>query len=142
MLLSEEDEINLGNNNFPIAIWGAEGGGGEYEDKKLHPYLEGVVKNIHQISHRPQLPLKFYIQNSSVPNAWSLPGYVAITRGLLASINNEAEFVFIMGHEIGHVSARHSASHYSNYILMQAGLVALGIAFQKKIIQKYFLDWD
>ncbi len=57
---------------------------------------------------------------------------MAITRGLLAELDNEAEFAFVMGHEIGHVSARHSASHMSNYVLMQVGLVILGLSLEGK----------
>ncbi|MEM2956662.1 MAG: M48 family metalloprotease [Candidatus Pacearchaeota archaeon] len=132
MLLSEQDELNLGNSVFPNAIWGSEGGGGEYKDEKLRGYLESIVNRIHQISHRPYIPCRFYIQNSSIPNAWALPGHVAITRGLLAELNNEAEFAFIIGHEIGHVSARHSASHVSHNILMQAGLAVLGLSLEGK----------
>lgn len=132
MLYSEEGELNLGKTYFPSAIWGAEGGGGEYKDERLRAYLESIVQRIHKASHRPHLPCRFYIQNSSIPNAWALPGYVSITRGLLAELNNEAEFAFIMGHEIGHVSARHSASHMSNYMLLQVGLVILGLSLQGK----------
>jgi len=132
MLLSEKDEIELGRNVFPNAIWGSEGGGGEYKDERLRAYLESIVLRIQQASHRPHLPVRFYIQNSSIPNAWAIPGYVAITRGLLAELNNEAEFAFIMGHEIGHISARHSASHVSYNILMQVGLAILGLALEGK----------
>lgn len=53
MLLSEQDELNLGNSVFPNAIWGSDGGGGEYKDEKLRGYLESIVNRIHQISHRP-----------------------------------------------------------------------------------------
>jgi predicted Zn-dependent protease len=132
MLLTEKDEIELGRNVFPNAIWGSEGGGGEYKDERLRTYLEDIVNRINQASHRPHLPCKFYIQNSSIPNAWAIPGYVAITRGLLAELNNEAEFAFIMGHEIGHISARHSASHISYNILMQVGLALLGLSLEGK----------
>jgi len=132
MFFSEEGELELGKNYFPSAIWGSEGGGGEYKDEKLRAYLEGIVHKLHKSSHRPHLPCNFYIQNSSIPNAWALPGYVAITRGLLAELNNEAEFAFVMGHEIGHVSARHSAAHMSSYVLMQVGLAILGLSLQGK----------
>ncbi|WP_297211895.1 MULTISPECIES: M48 family metalloprotease [Thermodesulfovibrio] len=132
MFFSEEGELELGKNYFPSAIWGSEGGGGEYKDEKLRAYLDGIVQKLHKNSHRPHLPCKFYIQNSSIPNAWALPGYVAITRGLLAELDNEAEFAFVMGHEIGHVSARHSAAHMSSYVLMQVGLAILGLSLQGK----------
>jgi predicted Zn-dependent protease len=81
--------------------------------------------NIHRTSHRPNLPVSFAIQNSSVPNAWAIPGHVVITRGLLAGLDSEGEFVYVMGHEMGHVSARHSARHMTQSMML--GLT-LGIA--------------
>ena len=128
MLVSEEQEIQMGKELYPNAMWGAEGGGGEFKDEKVKTYLKNVVLNIHKVSHRPNLPVDFAIQNSSVPNAWAIPGYVVITRGLLAGLDNEAEFAFVMGHEMGHVSARHSASQMSLSILHQALLLGAGIA--------------
>jgi predicted Zn-dependent protease len=67
-----------------------------------------------------------------VPNAWAIPGHVVITRGLLAGLDNEAEFIFVMGHEMGHVAARHSARQMSYGILQQVGLGAAGLALQGK----------
>lgn len=132
MLLSENDEIQMGRVVYPNAMWGAEGGGGEYKDDNLKAYLGDIVQRIHRVSHRPNLPVSFAIQNSSVPNAWAIPGYVVITRGLLTGLDNEGEFAFVMGHEMGHVSARHSARQMSQAILLQIGLVAAGIALQNK----------
>ncbi len=128
MLVSEQEEIEMGRRLYPNALWGAEGGGGEYRDEALKAYLKGVVLNIHRVSHRPNLPVDFAIQNSSVPNAWAIPGHVVMTRGLLAGLDNEAEFTFVMGHEMGHVSARHSASQMSKGMLTQAVLAGAGIA--------------
>ncbi len=128
MLVSEEQEVQIGNETYPNALWGGEGGGGEYQDEQLKQYLTQVVKRIHDVSHRPGLPFTFVVQNSSVPNAWAIPGHVAITRGLLAGLDNEAEFAFVMGHEIGHVSARHSASRMSWGMLSQMGLGLAGFA--------------
>jgi predicted Zn-dependent protease len=128
MLVSEEQEILIGKELYPNAMWGAEGGGGEFKDERVKTYLKNVVLNIHRVSHRPNLPVDFAIQNSSVPNAWAIPGHVVITRGLLAGLDNEAEFAFVMGHEMGHVSARHSASQMSLGILHQALLAGAGIA--------------
>ncbi|MCX8069501.1 MAG: M48 family metalloprotease [Thermodesulfovibrionales bacterium] len=132
MLLSESDEIQMGRTVYPNAMWGAEGGGGEYKDDALKTYLGDIVQRIHRVSHRPNLPVSFAIQNSSIPNAWAIPGYVVITRGLLTGLDNEGEFAFVMGHEMGHVSARHSARQMSQAILLQIGLVAAGIALQNQ----------
>lgn len=117
IVLSEKDEIQLGKEWYPNILWSAEGGGGEYKDEKLKAYLKELVLEIKSVSHRPHLPLDFVIQNSSVPNAWAIPGYVAITRGLLQALESEAEFVYVMGHEIGHIAARHSASQISKSVL-------------------------
>ena len=103
MLVSEAQEIQLGNELYPNALWSGEGGGGEFRDPALRSYLSGVVMNIHRASHRPNLPVDFAVQNTSVPNAWAIPGHVVMTRGLLAALDNEAEFVYVMGHEMGHV---------------------------------------
>jgi len=128
MLVSEEQEIAMGKEFYPNALWDGEGGGGEYRDDRLKSYLKGIVVNIHKVSHRPNLPVEFAIQNSSVPNAWAIPGHVVMTRGLLAGLNNEAEFVYVMGHEMGHVSARHSASQMSYGMVTQVLLGGAGIA--------------
>lgn len=123
VFISETQELEIGKNFYPSAIWDAEGGGGEFKLPELTSYLEKIVSKIHANSHRPHLPLKFAIQNSSIPNAWAIPGYVVITRGLLANLESEAEFAYIMGHEIGHISARHSAKQTTYSILANIGLV-------------------
>ena len=128
MLISEADEVRMGKKFYPNAIWGGDFGGGEYRDPALKTYLKGLVMDIHAVSHRPGLPVSFAIQNSSVPNAWAIPGYVVITRGLLTALQSEAEFVFVMGHEMGHVSARHSAASLSKNQATSAGLSLVGIA--------------
>lgn len=132
MFVSESQEVEMGKELYPNALWGDLGGGGEYKDEKLRAYLKDIVIRIHSISHRPNLPVQFAIQNSSVPNAWAIPGYVVITRGLLAALNSEAEFAFIMGHEMGHVSARHSAKQITRGMMQQIGLGAAGIALGGK----------
>lgn len=132
ILITESQEVQMGKELYPNALWGDLGGGGEYKDEKLKAYLKDIVIRIHNVSHRPNLPVQFAIQNSSVPNAWAIPGYVVITRGLLAAIDNEAEFAFIIGHEMGHVSARHSAKQITSEMLLQAGLTTAGIAISGK----------
>ncbi|MDD3845160.1 MAG: M48 family metalloprotease [Syntrophorhabdaceae bacterium] len=128
MFVSEEQEIQLGKELYPNALWSGEGGGGEYRDAALKSYLTSVVVNIHRVSHRPNLPVDFAVQNSSVPNAWAIPGHVVMTRGLLTALDNEAEFAYVMGHEMGHVSARHSARQMTYGMLGQFLLAGAGIA--------------
>lgn len=128
MLVSEQDELKMGSDVYPNAMWGDTGGGGEYRDEQLKAYLKGIVLRIHEASHRPNLPVDFAVQNSSVPNAWAIPGHVVITRGLLSAFENDAQFAFVLGHEMGHVSAKHSARQMTSGMLMQAGLSGLGVA--------------
>jgi predicted Zn-dependent protease len=106
MLISEDQEITIGKEAAPSLRWEF---GGYYNDSALESYLEAIVKQLWRNSERPQLPVKFHIQNTSIPNAFALPGNVAITRGLLSEMENEAQFAAVIGHEIGHVMARHTA---------------------------------
>ena len=77
------------------------------------------------ISHRKNLKYEFKIVDSPVVNAFAVPGgYVYFTRGIMAHFNNEAEFAGVLGHEIGHITARHSAKQYSNAMAAQIGLTA------------------
>ncbi len=124
MLVSEARELKIGQDSAPSLKWEF---GGPYHDTALELYLGKIVKRLWQNSERPYLPMKFYIQNTSVPNAFALPGYVAITRGLLSEMENEAQFAAVTGHEIGHVMARHTAQRISRMTLQQLGL-AIGAA--------------
>ena len=106
MLVSEEQELALGRQAYPSLVWQD---GGPYQDPQLDTYLAGIVRRLHAVSHRPNLPVDFTVENSSIPNAWAIPGHTAINRGLLVALENEAQFAFVMGHEMGHVAARHTA---------------------------------
>jgi predicted Zn-dependent protease len=119
MLVSEQQELQLGMSASTSANWEF---GGHYKDPALESYLGDIVRRLWAVSERSQLPFEFHIQNSSVPNAFALPGYVAITRGLLSGMKNEAQFAAVMGHEIGHVMARHTAQRLSRMQLQQLGL--------------------
>jgi predicted Zn-dependent protease len=125
MLVSENQEMNIGHEAAPSMKWSFDG---EYRDPALKQYLEGIMRRLWASSERPHLPLEFYVQNTSVPNAFALPGHVAITWGLLAELESEAQFAGIMAHEMGHVMARHTAQRLTRSSLMQIGLVAGGSA--------------
>jgi predicted Zn-dependent protease len=125
MLVSEEQELRIGRESAPSLKWEF---GGLYRDNSLEDYLEEITKRLWQNSERPHLPVRFQIQNTSVPNAFALPGYVAITRGLLSGLENEAQFAAVIGHEIGHVMARHTAQRLSRLRLQQLGLAIGGAA--------------
>lgn len=129
MLVSEKQELRIGKESAPSLKWEF---GGQYHDPELESYLGDIVLRLWQNSERPHLPVKFYIQNTSVPNAFALPGYVAITRGLLSDMENEAQFASVMGHEIGHVMARHTAQRISRMQLQQLGLAVGAAALEGK----------
>lgn len=77
------------------------------------------------ISHRSNLDYHFRIVDSDILNAFAVPGgYVYFTRGIMAHFNNEAEFAGVLGHEIGHITARHSVAQQRNALLGQLGLIA------------------
>ena len=124
MLLSESDEIRLGKQT-DLQVRKQYG---VYEDKKLNAYLNDLGQRLAGVSHRPNLPYKFEIVDASAVNAFAVPGgYVYFTRGILANFNSEAELAGVMGHEIGHITARHSAQQYSRAQLAQLGLVVGGL---------------
>ncbi|MBU2499598.1 MAG: M48 family metalloprotease [Proteobacteria bacterium] len=125
MLLSEGDEVKLGGQTDVQVVKEY----GIYDDPKLASYLNDLCRRMGKLSHRPNLPYQFKILDTSVVNAFAVPGgYIYFTRGILAGLNSEAELAGVMGHEIGHVTARHSAEQYSRAQLASIGL-GLGSIF-------------
>ena len=121
MLMSEGQELALGAQYDPgiIANFGL------YQDDVLQRFINDKGKEMGAISHRPHLDYKFRILDSPVINAFAVPGgYIYFTRGIMAHFNNEAEFIGVLGHEIGHVTARHSAAQLSKQQLLGAAFVA------------------
>lgn len=119
-LISEEQEIAMGREADPqiVAQFGL------YEDRALQEFINQKGKEMAAISHRPNLNYQFKIVDSEVLNAFAVPGgYVYFTRGIMAHFNNEAEFAGVLGHELGHITARHSVSQQSKAILGQIGLI-------------------
>ena len=82
---------------------------GVYDDKKVQDYVSRLGMGMATKSERPKLPWAFYVMDDPTVNAFALPGgSIFVTRGILTHMNNEAELVGVLGHEIGHVTARHS----------------------------------
>jgi len=124
MLLSESEEIQLGKQT-DVQVRKQYG---VYEDQKLNAYLNDMCQRLARVSHRPNLPYKFEMVDASAVNAFAVPGgYVYFTRGILANLNSEAELAGVMGHEIGHITARHSAQQYSRAQLAQFGVLVGGL---------------
>jgi predicted Zn-dependent protease len=120
VLMSEAQELAMGTQADPevIAFFGL------YEDEKLQQFITAKGKEIAAVSHRSKLPYEFKIVDSPVINAFATPGYVYFTRGIIAHFNNEAEFAGVLGHELGHITARHAVIQQRNSTLGQIGLIA------------------
>ena len=122
IMVSETQELALGEQNY-APMQQAEGG--VYDiDPLLTAYVKEVGDKLAAVSDRP-LPYEFVVLNNSVPNAWALPGgKIAINRGLLTELNSEAELAAVLGHEIVHAAAKHSAQQMSRGVLLQSAVLA------------------
>jgi predicted Zn-dependent protease len=128
MLMSEAQEIQLGLTYDPqvMATFGP------YPDNNLQNFVQEKGAELGKISHRPNLEYHVKVVDSPVVNAFAVPGgYVYLTRGILAQLNNEAELMGVMGHEIGHIAARHTVSQQSKQQLAQLLLIGGMIASEK-----------
>lgn len=118
-LISESQEIQMGKQADEDIVRSL----GLYVDDGLQAYVERIGKDLAAESERPDLPWSFRVVDDPIVNAFALPGgYIYVTRGILAHLNNEAELAGVLGHEIGHVTARHSVERISKAQLAQIGL--------------------
>ena len=128
MLMTEAQEVEIGGQYDPMVIATF----GEYKNDNMLSFLQERATEMGKISHRPKIEYHVKILDSPVVNAFAVPGgYVYLTRGILAQLNNEAELVGILGHEMGHITARHSVSQQSKQQLGQLLLIGGMIASQK-----------
>ncbi len=110
-LISESQEAAIGKQQHGKII---EEYGGRLQSPALQAYVDGIMKRVAQASDRPDIPYQIFILDTPIINAFALPGgYTYVTRGLLALANSEAELAGVIGHEIGHVTARHSAQRHT-----------------------------
>jgi len=101
---------------------------GVYNDPELQAYVTDIGQRMARISERPQLPWRFTVVDVPAVNAFAVPGgAIYLTRGILPFLDSEAELAGVIGHEIGHVTARHSAQQYTRQVSGQVGLLALGL---------------
>lgn len=134
-LYSDKDEISLGAQAAPSVI---QESGGLYRDAGLSTYVDEVGQKLVAVSDRPFLPpgdasfrYKFHLLNSSEVNAFALPGgKIFITRGILTRLGSESEMAAVLGHEIGHVAARHGVHHMQSAMGMDL-LISLGATLVK-----------
>jgi predicted Zn-dependent protease len=128
MLMSEAQEIQMGKEYDPqvIATFG------EYQNDAILSFVKAKGTEMGKISHRPNLTYNLKVLDSPVINAFAVPGgYIYLTRGILAQLNNEAELMGVIGHEMGHVTARHSASQQTKQQLGQLVLIGGMLASEK-----------
>jgi predicted Zn-dependent protease len=124
-LMSEAQELQIGQES-DLQVRKEMG---VYEDPELQRYVESVGMRMASSSQRPNLPWHFTVVDSPAVNAFALPGgYIYITRGILVYLNDESQMAGVLGHEIGHVTARHAAQQYSKATAAQLGL-GLGAIF-------------
>ncbi|ABI56221.1 M48 family metalloprotease [Alkalilimnicola ehrlichii MLHE-1] len=125
-LLSEREEVAIGEQHYDTT---QQSMGGPYTtDEALNRYINRVGQSLAEVSDRPHLPYEFVVINDSTPNAWALPGgKMGINRGLLLEMDSEAELAAVLGHEIVHAAARHGAQRVERGLLLQAGIMAVGI---------------
>ncbi len=129
-LMGEAQEVQLGTQLYPrytqISL-------GEVPDAGLQVYVDAVGEKLASVSHRPQLDYHYNAVNDPEVNAYALPGgKISITRGLLARLGSEDELAAVLGHETGHVCARHAARQYTQAMLLQAALVGSAVYMEAK----------
>ena len=132
-LISEQQEIAMGKE----ADTQIQQQLGLYADPELQAYVNRVGQKLAAASERPNLPWSFRVVDDPVVNAFALPGgFIYVTRGLLTHLTSEAELASVLGHEIGHVTGRHSVEQMSKAQLAQIGLIA-GAIFRPELANQY-----
>lgn len=124
--MSEEGELAVDRQHAPHQF---SADYGPVQDHALNDYVNGVESRLGRVSHRPQVPYQARVVNANYVNAYTFPGgSMAATRGILLELDSEDELAALLGHESGHVNARHSAKQAGRNMVAQAGVVALNIA--------------
>lgn len=128
-LVSEGQEIQMGREADPAIVAQM----GLYPDSAVQRYVRAIGLRMAAESERPDLPWTFRVLDDPTVNAFALPGgFIYITRGILSHLTSEAELAGVLGHEIGHVTARHSANQMSRSQLAQLGL-GVGMIFSETV---------
>ena len=132
-LYSEAQEIQLGRETDQQIVQQY----GLYDDPELATYVDELGQELAASSERPALPWTFRVLDDPVVNAFALPGgYIYVTRGILSHMNSEAELAAVLGHEVGHVTARHGVSRMSKAQLANIGL-GVGAILAPELAQSF-----
>jgi predicted Zn-dependent protease len=125
MIYSDAAEIEMGKKAHTEAVRQY----GEYDDPNLERYINGIGQSLATVSHRPNIQYHYMVLDKPFINAFALPGgYVYITRGLLAHLHSEAELAGVLGHETGHITARHGMKRLQKAMASQFILAGVAIA--------------
>ena len=120
-LVSESQEIEIGRSESQKTLQSI----GEYDNAAAQALVRQIGMRMAAESERPNLPWEFHVLDDEQVNAFALPGgFIFVTRGIMTYMNDEAELASVIGHEIGHVTAKHSVSQMSKQQLATVGLVA------------------
>ncbi len=126
IMMSEQDEIAIDRQHAPMQF---SADYGVSQDQALNKYIASVGKGLGSKTHRAQMPYNFQVVNANYVNAYAFPGgSIAVTRGILLDLDSEDELAALLGHELGHVNARHAAKQQSKGMLAQLGVAAVSIA--------------
>lgn len=132
-LVTEQQEIAMGLQSDQAVVQQM----GVYPDQALQTYLDDIGQTLAAKSERPNLDWSFRVVDDPLVNAFAIPGgFIYITRGIMAHLNSEAQLAAVVGHEIGHVTARHSVSQISKQQLATLGL-GLGTVFAPELAQQF-----
>lgn len=124
MFVSEDQEISIDKKNSPHQF---SSDYGPVQDPELNKYIDDTGKMIARHTHRPHMPYSFRAVNATYVNAYAFPGgSIACTRGILLEMENEAELAGLLGHELGHVNARHTAQQMSKGTITSLILTGVG----------------
>lgn len=136
-LVTEGQELSIGREQYVPA---QQSQGGRYKvDESLERYISTVGQRVAAVSDR-DLPYEFVVLNNSTPNAWALPGgKLAINRGLLVELDNEAELAAVLGHEVVHSAARHGAMRMQRGLLFQGLVMATAISVSDSDYANYIV---
>lgn len=104
---------------------------GAVQDAGLNRYVSELGQRMHKLSHRPDMPYSYRVLNANYVNAYTFPGgAMGVTRGILADMKDEAQLAALLGHELGHVNARHAAQRQGQALVAQVAVIGVNVAAQ------------
>ena len=104
---------------------------GAIQNEPVNAYVREVGQRLHAVSHRPNMPYSYRVLNANYVNAYTFPGgAMGLTRGIMVDMDDEAQLAALLGHELGHVNARHSAQRQGQAMIAQTVLAGVNAAAQ------------